>query len=179
MCGEGLLHSNTFKKLQKEKKDNLPRADGKESNPFERLLRELKTQADKGHKRKFLWIKVFGQASNEKKIETADQLESVMKGLLTSKQTQRVLTSTQPSPTMLTIPDDYVHPAEPRTLTVREMARLQSFPDRFEFVGKATTGGDNRKREVPQYTQVGNAVPPLLAKAIGLVLMETIERVRH
>ena len=67
----------------------------------------------------------------------------------------------------MTIPDDYVHYAEPRVLTVREEARLQSFPDTFEFKGKETTGGKLRGQEVPQYTQVGNAVPPLLAKAIG------------
>ncbi len=67
----------------------------------------------------------------------------------------------------MTLPDDFVHPTEPRTLTVREMARLQSFPDAFEFRGKATTGGQNRRHEVPQYTQVGNAVPPLMAERLG------------
>ena len=46
------------------------------------------------------------------------------------------------------------------------MARLQSFDDSFEFLGKRTTGGLRRRVEVPQYTQVGNAVPPLMAKAI-------------
>ena len=51
-------------------------------------------------------------------------------------------------------------------MTVREQARFQSFPDYFEFRSKETTGGEKRKIEVPQYTQVGNAVPPLLAKAI-------------
>ena len=65
------------------------------------------------------------------------------------------------------IPDDIVHYSQDRTLTVREMARFQSFPDTFEFVGKATTGGKRRAFEVPQYTQVGNAVPPLLGRAIG------------
>lgn len=42
-------------------------------------------------------------------------------------------------------------------LSVREMARLQSFPDTFTFYSKVTTGGKARRREVPQYTQVGNA----------------------
>lgn len=71
------------------------------------------------------------------------------------------------SPTITTLPDDILHYSEPRILTVRENARLQSFPDWFEFQGKYTTGGINRKNECPRYTQVGNAVPPLLAEAIG------------
>lgn len=74
--------------------------------------------------------------------------------------------------TVTTLPDDMIHYSEPRILTVRENARLQSFPDWFEFRGKYTTGGHRRKQECPRYTQVGNAVPPLLAEAIGEVLME-------
>jgi len=72
-----------------------------------------------------------------------------------------------PAPTITTLPDDVVHYSDPRILTVRESARLQSFPDWFEFRGKFTTGGNRRKKECPRYTQVGNAVPPLLARAIG------------
>ena len=51
------------------------------------------------------------------------------------------------------------------------MARLQSFPDTFRFYAKETTGGQSRKAEVPQYTQVGNAVPPWMAYRIGLKLV--------
>jgi DNA (cytosine-5)-methyltransferase 1 len=58
------------------------------------------------------------------------------------------------------------------------MARIQSFPDAFEFVGKETTGGLKRRFEVPQYTQVGNAVPPLLAKAIGERLGELLKKIQ-
>lgn len=73
------------------------------------------------------------------------------------------------SPTVLTLPDDIVHydGNNSRILTVRELARLQSFDDSFEFKGKRTTGGERRKYETPQYTQVGNAVPPLFACAIA------------
>ena len=80
------------------------------------------------------------------------------------------LDANKPSPTLTTLPDDLIHYSEPRILTVRENARLQSFPDWFEFKGKYTTGGKQRVRECPRYTQVGNAVPPLLAELIGLVL---------
>lgn len=75
-----------------------------------------------------------------------------------------------PAPTLTTLPDDFLHYSEPRILTVREYARLQSFPDYFDFKGNYTTGGDRRTREVPRYTQVGNAVPPLLAEMLGIVL---------
>jgi DNA (cytosine-5)-methyltransferase 1 len=71
------------------------------------------------------------------------------------------------APTMTTLPDDVLHYGSPRILTVRETARLQSFPDWFKFRGKYTTGGHLRTKECPRYTQVGNAVPPLLALAIG------------
>jgi DNA (cytosine-5)-methyltransferase 1 len=62
-------------------------------------------------------------------------------------------------------------------MTVREMARFQSFPDWFEFRSKVTTGGQYRKYEVPQYTQVGNAVPPLLAKTIGECISGILKKI--
>jgi DNA (cytosine-5)-methyltransferase 1 len=76
----------------------------------------------------------------------------------------------KPSHTLTTLPDDILHYSEPRILNVREYARLQSFPDWFEFKGKYTTGGDRRVRECPRYTQVGNAVPPFLAECLGTLL---------
>ena len=51
----------------------------------------------------------------------------------------------------------WIHPEKSRAISLREAARLQSFPDRFEFKGSKDS----------QYQQVGNAVPPLLAKAIA------------
>lgn len=78
-------------------------------------------------------------------------------------------------PTVTSIPDDFIHFTEARILTVRESARIQSFPDDFVFLGKYTTGGARRKLEVPRYTQVANAVPPLFAEQVGIVLQEMIE----
>jgi DNA (cytosine-5)-methyltransferase 1 len=86
------------------------------------------------------------------------------------KHTVYVLDPKKPAPTVTTLPDDMVHFSEPRILTVREMARLQSFPDWFAFKGKYTTGGLRRKQECPRYTQVGNAVPPLLSEALARAL---------
>lgn len=86
--------------------------------------------------------------------------------LLTKKNIRQRLDSKEPAATVVSIADDYISPWEARTFSVREMARCQSFDDSFEFLGKRTTGGLSRRTEIPQYTQVGNAVPPLLAKAI-------------
>lgn len=77
-----------------------------------------------------------------------------------------------PSATITTLPDDILHYKEHRILTVRENARIQTFPDWYKFKGKYTTGGKVRKQECPRYTQVGNAVPPLFSEAIGRVLRD-------
>jgi DNA (cytosine-5)-methyltransferase 1 len=76
-----------------------------------------------------------------------------------------------PSPTLSTLPDDFIHYSQARSMTVREHARLQSFPDWFSFQGPYTTGGKRRKEACPRFTQVGNAVPPLLAEALGEMLL--------
>lgn len=89
-----------------------------------------------------------------------------------------------PTITATSLPDDYVHYSQPRILTVREWARLQMFPDWYQFAGKRTTGGTRRagnprqnefEREVPKYTQIGNAVPVELARHVGLHLRSILE----
>ncbi|MEN5218328.1 DNA cytosine methyltransferase [Pseudomonas pudica] len=80
-----------------------------------------------------------------------------------------------PAPTITTLPDDVLHYKEPRILTVRESARLQSFPDWYQFRGKFTTGGSQRTKECPRYTQVGNAVPPYLARAVGMAIKAMLD----
>lgn len=106
-----------------------------------------------------------------------DRLPSDVKDrLATKKHTCRKMIAEKPSYTVLTLPDDLVHYDQNRILTVREMARLQSFDDSFEFLGKRTTGGDRRTSETPQYTLVGNAVPPLLAKAIAMQIMSLLKK---
>ncbi|MED3910567.1 DNA cytosine methyltransferase [Peribacillus simplex] len=100
--------------------------------------------------------------------------EEMFEYLLTKKNSRSRLGRYDIAPTMLTLPDDFINPFENRILTVREMARIQSFDDSFEFLGKRTTGGELRKNEVPQYTQVGNAVPPLLAFAIASEIKDAL-----
>lgn len=87
------------------------------------------------------------------------------------------MSKVDPAPTITTLPDDILHYSEPRILTVRECARLQSFPDWFQFKGKFTTGGDRRRKECPRYTQVGNAVPPYLGRAIGIAITTMLNHV--
>lgn len=105
-----------------------------------------------------------------------DKIQNFISLLATKKRSQKSIIPDKPAPTALSIPDDtcHYHQDELRTLTVREMARIQSFPDSFEFRSKVTTGGKMRRFEVPQYTQVGNAVPPLLGRALGKVLLNLI-----
>lgn len=104
-----------------------------------------------------------------KRITPAD---NIVEGL--NRRGVTVLDPNSQAPTITSIPDELVHYCEPRILTVREHARIQSFPDWYEFKGKYTSGGDKRKKEVPRYTQVGNAVPPLFAEQIGIALLEVL-----
>lgn len=105
----------------------------------------------------------------------AAKIELEEKNLSSKKRNYNVLDPTKQSSTIMTMPDDYIHYSNPRALTVREMARLQSFDDSFVFQGKRSTGGNKRKDEVPQYTLVGNAVPPLMARAVAMEILKEIK----
>ena len=112
---------------------------------------------------------------------------SIPEEFQTKKFAQRVLPKEWgprgPNITAASLSDDYVHYSQPRSLTVREWARLQLFPDWYQFEGKRTTGGIRRAgnpregifdREVPKYTQIGNAVPVGLAYHVGMHLASII-----
>lgn len=79
-----------------------------------------------------------------------------------------------PVSTITTHPDEFIHYAEPRNITVREMARLQSFPDDYRFKGRYTINGPRRKFDVARCSQVGNAVPPYFAQAVGAALRKVL-----
>ena len=59
----------------------------------------------------------------------------------------------------------YIHPEQDRTLSVREAARVQTFPDDFRFSGSMTS----------RFTQIGNAVPPMLARSVGGAVRDALE----
>ena len=111
----------------------------------------------------------------EYKDYDAAKKELKEKGLDSQKRNYVVLNPLGQSPTVCTMPDDFIHYSAYRPMTVREMARLQSFDDSFVFQGKRQTGGNNRQKEIPQYTLVGNAVPPLMARAIANTVLNHIK----
>ena len=126
--------------------------------------------------RKFRLLRMAATSSQEARKHRCSsgwlrrQFSEQFPQLVTKKQSQRVLVEDEwPMLTVTSLPDDIVHHAEDRTPTVREVARLQTFPDWFEFLGVRTTGAKRRRAGVyvPQYTQVANAVPPRFAHAMA------------
>jgi DNA (cytosine-5)-methyltransferase 1 len=114
--------------------------------------------------------------AGETLAENFEDLVALLERFKTKKYAQRILPLDSTPPTVITSPDDYLHPVEPRVLTVRELARFQGFSDHFRFFAKETTGGLKRRFEVPQYSQVGNAVSPFVSRAIGLLARDLLER---
>lgn len=145
--------------------------------------------ADLGNKDFYLTMELFNHQTSLQSDQVRERLsiiakhkdydlakkELTEKGLDSQKRNYNVLNPLGQSTTVCTMPDDYIHYRSSRPLTVREMARLQSFDDSFVFQGKRQTGGNNRQKEIPQYTLVGNAVPPLMARAIANTLLQHIK----
>lgn len=86
-----------------------------------------------------------------------------------------VLDVSKPCSTLTTAPEELIHYKMPRVVTLREMARLQSFPDDYEFYGRYTLNGPARGIDVPRNAQIGNAIPPLVGRALG----KAIDRISH
>ena len=87
------------------------------------------------------------------------------------------LIENEPSPTVTShCLDEFVHPKYNRALTVRECARLQSFPDSYDFCGGPYLTPHLHNDIQDKYEQIGDAVPPLLAYAWGVVISEILRR---
>ena len=166
--------------LKKSSTDNYP---SKPKNEIQLLLRTKKNKNsffDKGDK---LTEQEYSNHSETVKSKFKEMILNngfIPEGMRTKKFSQRLVPKKWgkggPNITATSLPDDYVHFSQPRTFTVREWARLQTFPDWYQFEGKRTTGGIRRAgnpregifdRELPKYTQIGNAVPVKLAFEIG------------
>lgn len=72
--------------------------------------------------------------------------------------------------------DEFVHPEQDRALTVRECARLQSFPDSYDFVGGPYLVAHDDHSQQDKYEQIGDAVPPLVAYAWGMHIKEILHK---
>lgn len=147
-------------------------------SPYQKLMRSKTLSssipdshrfANHGNDTKNLFQVLLSKAPKGKKIEGKEREKFNIK-----KRGIVVLDSEKPAPTLTSHPDDYVHYCEPRILSVREYARIQTFPDWFEFREKYTTGGKLRIVEVPRYTQVGNAIPPLFGEQVGEALKQIL-----
>lgn len=108
---------------------------------------------------------IIKTSQEENRLNTSISAE-IRKAHGLKKMAIRVLDPSAAAPTITSLPDDLLHYSEPRTLTVRENARLQTFPDWFAFKGKYTTGGRRRRHEVPRFTQVANAVRVMLISGV-------------
>ena len=150
---------------------------GRRENKYQKLLRGVNsTGVPDSHR--FANHTELVRKKFQKLIDSDGDFSAVENEFKTKKHSQQVLQSDEKSPTLTTLPDDYIHYQEPRILTVREYARIQSFPDWYKFLGKYTTGGKNRIKEVPRYSQIGNAIPPLFAEQAGTVLRKLISYAR-
>jgi DNA (cytosine-5)-methyltransferase 1 len=143
---------------------------GKTASKYQAYLREYYRVNGKVDSHRF--AKHTQQVKNRFQIALDEKLTSTeyRERFKLKKSSTKILEPSKPTPTITTLPDDYIHYCEPRIMTVREYARIQSFPDTYHFKGKYTTGGDRRTKEVPRYSQIGNAIPPLFGEQAGIVI---------
>lgn len=116
---------------------------------------------------KYIRYKKDEQKYLPKKLHFDVNWEQLAEGRFRQAKLQR-LDRNMPSPTILTSRTSYYHPVESRYLTPREAAACQSFPNEFIFTGSTTS----------QFKQIGNAVPPLMAMAIGEAVKKMISSKR-
>lgn len=103
------------------------------------------------------------------------QAERILPKKMFIKRNYRLI-SAEPAPTVTShCLDEFVHPKYDRALTVRECARLQSFPDSYDFCGGPYLVPHIDRTVQDKYEQIGDAVPPLLAYAWGKKIAEILE----
>ncbi len=147
---------------------------GKPTSNYQKFIRKYKRKNGRVDSHRF--AKHTNTIKSRFKIALDENLTSTAyrERFQLKKSSTKILEANKPTPTITTLPDDYIHYCEPRIMTVREYARIQSFPDTYEFKGKYTTGGKRRTQEVPRYSQIGNAIPPLFGEQAGLILKQII-----
>lgn len=154
-------------------------------SPITKFQKLMRTKLDETISRKGDLLTEHVYSNHSEKVRMKFKLMIENNGVIpleykTKKFAQRLLpkiwSEKGPSITATSLPDDFVHFSQARVPTVREWARIQTFPDWYQFSGKRTTGGirragnpreNNFEREVPKYTQIGNAVPVQLGYEIS------------
>ncbi len=169
----GRLNPNRFPKLNQQlptytSASSCEEIDTRPMNSAVLQNHESSNHSEEVQKR-YALIRKYGDYHKAKAAEPDNPL------METKKRNYTVTNPNGQGTTITTMPDDFIHYDANRSLTVREMARIQSFDDSFVFQGKRATGGDKRKTETPQFTQVGNAVPPLMAHAIAAEILRNIK----
>lgn len=116
---------------------------------------------------------LFERYTGEEREEL--QKERILPKKMFIKRNYRLINS-EPSPTVTShCLDEFVHPVHNRALTVRECARLQSFPDSYDFCGGPYLTPHLHNDIQDKYEQIGDAVPPLLAYAWGTTISKILE----
>ncbi|MDD3392478.1 MAG: DNA cytosine methyltransferase [Bacilli bacterium] len=171
-----LLKANGTYKLEKMKNFDFGKY-GRSTSNYQRLMRTGSSKYPDSHRfanHNYDTVRIFRELMEKtNRMTRVTPSMNLVEGF--KKRGVTLLKKGYVCSTITSIPDDFIHYSEPRILTVREMARVQSFPDWFEFCGKYTTGGQLRKKDVPRYTQVANAVPPLFAEQVGIILKNMIQ----
>ena len=165
-CFERLMRDNNF-----WKRENLSKPTITNHLPMKHRACTLKRFAllRQGESLKTLFDRYKG-AEREKL-----QAERILPKRMFIKRNYR-LVACEPSPTLTShCLDEFVHPLYDRALTVRECARLQSFPDSYEFVGGPYIVPHINRDVQDKYEQIGDAVPPLLAYAWGKQIIQIFE----
>ena len=161
-----LLKDNSFWKIEKDNPTEITY-----HMPMKHRACTLKRFAllNQGESLKDLFIRYQGEEREEL------QKERILPKQMFIKRNHR-LVSNEPSPTVTShCLDEFVHPDYDRALTVRECARLQSFPDSYDFCGGAYLVPHIDRTEQDKYEQIGDAVPPLLAYAWGEKIKSLLE----
>lgn len=167
--GEAIMDLVNYTAGYEKESLQIPYSENDELSEYARLMREGSTTV-KNH----ITTKTTDVAMERfKKIEQGKNFHSLSEEMKSTyakpERTQNTiylrLNPGEPSGTVVNVRKSmWIHPTVDRAITVREAARLQSFPDTFEFVGTKDS----------QFQQVGNAVPPLLAKGIAEKLLQYI-----
>lgn len=162
-------------------------------NPFQCLLRgkcsELSNHIPMQHTEKTVQKFKFLQSENGQQLP--EELKPRVRGHIDTvsnaaySQNHRIIDGSKVSPTITaSFYSSFIHPTQPRNITVREAARIQTFPDSFVFKGKKTTlskkllakKGIFGELHLDQFNQVGNAVPPIMAEHLAHICLEFLTR---